>query len=91
MWIKDFVDIYRPLVKLMKKDMIFEWTAIHQQAMDILKDAVTTSPAIHPMDYTSSDGDIHIWVWLTLLALYWFRHMVLWMAGITGPRHWIQT
>ena len=54
-WIKDFSAISRPLVHLTKKDVSFEWGEKEQHAMDTLKSAVVSSPAIRPLDYLSSN------------------------------------
>ena len=54
-WIKDFSAISRPLVHLMKKDIPFVWGEEKQHAMDTLKSAVIDSPAICPLDYSSSN------------------------------------
>lgn len=52
-FIKDFAKIARPLVNLTRKDVDFEWTEDHQDAMDALKSAVCSSPALRPLDYKS--------------------------------------
>jgi hypothetical protein len=52
-WIKDFSSIARPLVDLMWKDTDFVWQDEHDCAMDQLKSAIITSPALIPIDYKS--------------------------------------
>ena len=54
-WIKDFSAISRPLVYLTKKDVPFVWGEEEQHAMNTLKTAVIDSPAIRPLDYSSSN------------------------------------
>lgn len=43
-----------PLVQLTRKGAIFEWADDQQRAMDDLKNALIHSPALRPIDYTSS-------------------------------------
>lgn len=52
-WILNFVLITRPLVELTKKDTEFQWLSEHQQAMDKVKDAISTSDTLITIDYTS--------------------------------------
>ena len=54
-WIKDFAAISRPLVQLTKNNVPFIWGEDEQAAMDTLKTAIITSPAIRPLDYSSSN------------------------------------
>jgi len=53
-WIKNYSAIARPLVDLTRKDAEFIWTAQHDKAMETLKIAIINSPALIPIDYTSS-------------------------------------
>jgi hypothetical protein len=52
-WIKDFSSIARPLVDLTRKDADFVWQDEHDQAMEQLKTAIITSPALIPINYKS--------------------------------------
>ncbi len=52
-WIRNFAAMSRPLVKLTMKSTPFTWQKEHQLAMDALKKAVITCPAIWPIDYKS--------------------------------------
>ena len=52
-WIKDFSSIARPLVDLTRKDADFVWQDEHDRAMEQLKTAIITSPALIPIDYKS--------------------------------------
>lgn len=54
-WIKDFAFIARPLVLLTKKDVPFSWGGCEQNAMDMLKNAVVSSPVIRPINYSSAN------------------------------------
>ena len=54
-WIKDFSAISHPLIHLTKKDVPFIWREEEQHAMDTLKSAIVSSPAIKPLDYPSSN------------------------------------
>ena len=45
--------IAHPLVDLTRKGTLFTWQDEHESAMQALKDAITTSPALISIDYTS--------------------------------------
>jgi len=51
LWIKDFAHIAWPLVELTKKDISFQWTPAHQEAMNQLKAAIISCSAICPINY----------------------------------------
>ena len=53
-WIQNYSAITRPLVDLTRKDAEFIWEDQHDQAMEALKDAIITSPALIPINYTST-------------------------------------
>ena len=53
MWIKDFSQLARPLVHLVKKGVTFQWTSVQQAAFDHLKNLVTKAPVVQPIDYRS--------------------------------------
>jgi transposase InsO family protein len=46
-WITDYADICVPLNALRKKDAPWQWTEVHQQAFQKLKDALLKSPVLH--------------------------------------------
>jgi transposase InsO family protein len=52
-WIKNYSELARPLVELWKKNAEFDWDARRQQAFEILKQLVSSSPALNPINYTS--------------------------------------
>jgi hypothetical protein len=52
-FIRDFSRIARPLLNLTKKDAPFVFGAEQREAMQILKDAVLSSPALKCLDYAS--------------------------------------
>ncbi len=52
-WIKDFSNIAKPLVDLTRKNIEFVWQDEHDQAMESLKQAIISSPALIPIDYKS--------------------------------------
>jgi len=56
-WIKDFSTIAEPLFRLSRKDVEFYWLEEQQIAMDELKKALTSAPALNPIDY-ESEGKI---------------------------------
>lgn len=53
-WIKDYSQLARPLTELVRHDVDFEWDERRQQAFDALKAAITSPPALRPIDYTSA-------------------------------------
>jgi hypothetical protein len=54
-WIKDYARIARPLTDLTRANTPFRWDTVTQAAMDTLKHAIVTSPAIRPINYSSKD------------------------------------
>lgn len=50
-WIKDFAQVATPIYRLFKKNAIFEWGKEQTEAMDLLKLALTTPPALVSLDY----------------------------------------
>ena len=51
-FIKDFSKIVRPMVKLTRKDQLFEWTEACQTAFEGLKQQVTAAPVLKHFDST---------------------------------------
>jgi hypothetical protein len=54
-WIKNYALLARPLTNLMRNDVPFIWDNAAQDAMEVLKKAITDSPAIRPINYSSSN------------------------------------
>jgi RNase H-like domain found in reverse transcriptase/Integrase zinc binding domain len=52
-WIKDYSRKARPMTELTRKNVPFIWDERRQISMDILKKAVTSAPALKPIDYNS--------------------------------------
>ena len=52
-WIANYSLLSRPLVDLYHKDAPFVWDTLQQDAFDALKIAVSSSPSLHPIDYSS--------------------------------------
>jgi len=52
-WIRNYSAFARPLVNLTRKGMAFVWQEEHESAMQALKDAIITSPALISIDYSS--------------------------------------
>lgn len=54
-WIPKFAVVADPLFLLLKKDVEWQWDPeVHQPAMDALKAAITSAPALKTVDYSSS-------------------------------------
>ncbi|KAF8989766.1 hypothetical protein BDZ89DRAFT_930430, partial [Hymenopellis radicata] len=47
-------ELAKPLVILTMKNSTFHWQRDQQCAMDVLKEAIATCPAIRPIDYKCS-------------------------------------
>ena len=52
-WIKNFSALAKPLVDLTRKGIDFVWQEEHEKAMENLKQAIISSPALIPIDYKS--------------------------------------
>ena len=52
-WIKDYSVKARPLTELVRHDAEFVWDDRREAAFQALKEAITSPPALHPIDYTS--------------------------------------
>ena len=51
-FIKDFSKIMHPMVKLTRKDNIFEWSQACQKAFEVMKDLITQAPVLKHFDMT---------------------------------------
>jgi hypothetical protein len=49
--VRNFAEIAKPLTNLTKKDVPFEWTEEHQQALDMLKKILSTEPLLIYPDF----------------------------------------
>ena len=63
-----FTLIAEPIFKLFKKGTPFKWKEEQQQAIDALKEALTTAPAIVTLDYGPEAGDIILSIDASLLG-----------------------
>ena len=52
-WIKDYSLIARPLTKLTRNEVSFEWDTQRQESFNILKKLITNPPVLHPINYTT--------------------------------------
>jgi hypothetical protein len=53
-WIRNYSQLARPLVDLTHKNVDFVWEEQHNHAMQELKEAIVSSPALIPIDYSCS-------------------------------------
>jgi hypothetical protein len=53
-WIKNYSAIVRPLARLIHKDEEFVWKKEQEDAFGLLKELITTAPALRGIDYESS-------------------------------------
>ena len=58
LWIEGFSIIAEPIYRLFKKGVDFEWGPEQDQAMDALKLALTSAPALVQLDYSEDAGPI---------------------------------
>jgi hypothetical protein len=54
-WIKDYSHHARPITELWRISEEFVWDDRRQAAFDFLKGQVASAPALHPIDYTSTN------------------------------------
>ena len=52
-WIRNYSTMARLLTELVRQDVEFEWNERREEAFQQLKEAVTTAPALRPIDYDS--------------------------------------
>lgn len=57
-WIKHFAQVASPIYHPFKKNIPFIWGKEQVEAMDLLKFALTSPPALVSLDYTEGAGDI---------------------------------
>ena len=57
-WIKNFAQVAAPIYHLLRKNTLFVWGKEQMEAMDLLKLALTTLPALVSLDYSEGAGDI---------------------------------
>jgi hypothetical protein len=57
-WIENYSKLARPLTELYHKDIEFEWTERREEAFNRLKVAISTAPALRPIDYRSGKSVI---------------------------------
>jgi hypothetical protein len=73
-FIKDYTLVAQPLISLTRKNVDFHIGPEQLEAFDEIKQAIATSPALCPLDYTSSRpshhgrGFLHERCWLHLAA-----------------------
>jgi len=49
-WLPHLADLRKPLTELLKDDVEWTWTAVHQQAVEKIKDAVSNTPVLRSFD-----------------------------------------
>ena len=81
-WIKNFAQVASPIYHLFKKNIPFIWGKDQIEAMDLLKFALTTPPALVSLDYTEGAGDIIFAIDASLEG--WGRVL---MQLVKGKRH----
>ena len=82
-WISDFASTTEPLYSLLRKDVEWKWGQAQDLAMDTIKIALTTAPALVKIDYSEGAGEIVLAVDASLTG--WGA--VLMQADAEGRRH----
>ena len=54
-WIPNYSTLTSPIMELWRKGTDFEWTEQRQATFDALKQAITSAPALWPIDYKSNN------------------------------------
>ena len=54
-WIRNFAQIAELLLRLMKKDVEFEWRDEQGEAIVTLKEKLTSAPALKPIEYDKNE------------------------------------
>ena len=67
-WIENYSAKARPLTELIRQDTEFIWDERREEAFRILKEAITSPPALHPIDY-SSDHPVVLSVDSSIIAV----------------------
>ena len=57
-WVKDFAVVAAPIYRLFRREVPFVWGKEQQAAMETLKLALTTAPALRSIDYRKDAGEI---------------------------------
>jgi hypothetical protein len=68
MFLRNYSVITRPLTKLLKADVAFEWTEVEQASMDAVKQALLDCDALKPLNY-EWDSDIVLAVDTSWMAI----------------------
>jgi hypothetical protein len=61
-FVRHFAVLAKPLTNLLKKNTLFIWTSEHQEAFDVLKQALCTAPVLGIPDF-SQDRRLPDWGW----------------------------
>src|ERR1700741_1931990 len=61
-FVEGFSTLAAPILALFRKGVAFRWTSDCQQAMDQLKETLTSSPTLVSLDFSPSAGDIIVTV-----------------------------
>jgi hypothetical protein len=68
-WVKDFTIVAAPIYRLFRREVPFVWGDEQQASMDILKEALTSAPALRTLKYSEAAGEIIIAVDASLAVL----------------------
>ena len=82
-WIENFSEMTEPLYSLLRKDVDWKWTTKQDLAMDHIKLALTSAPALVKVDYSENKGEIILAVDASLTG--WGA--VLMQVDAEGRRH----
>ena len=93
-WIKDFSQVTEPLYSLLRKDASWQWGKEQDLAMDLIKIALASAPALAKIDYSNDAGEIILAVdasltgwgaFLMQVDAEWNRHPSGYESGFWNP------
>jgi len=84
-FVREFALVAKPLYDTLRKNITFSWGVKQQASMDALKDALTTAPALMPLDYAPEAGQIVIAVDASLTG--WGAVLMQGVKGNKKKRH----
>ena len=83
-WVKDFTIVAAPIYRLFRREVPFVWGDEQQASMDILKEALTSAPALRTLNYSEGAGEIILAVDASLQG---WGAVLQQVDAVTGKRH----
>jgi hypothetical protein len=83
-WIKDFTIVAAPIHRHFRREVPFVWGDEQQASMDILKEALTSAPALRTLKYSEGAGEVILAVDASLQG---WAAVLQQVDPVTGKRH----